>query len=341
MSKLNELSQLATTYKAYRNRLENCAYYPTRVWVEATSHCNLQCTFCGNRDLTQDQRGYMDYNLFRQLTDECAGKVRQFNLFHRGESLLHPQIGDMVQYAGERGIRTRINTNGTRLTESISRKLIESKLDILSLSFDGYDREMYERNRPNANFDQVLNNIKLFLNLKKALGAKKPFVAIEVMEIADNTPEEFSVMRKEFIHQFDGLPLDKFVIRKQHNWAGMISIGGPQTEPAPQKLIPCPLLWHALVVFWDGRVLPCPQDFFGTLVLGNINRESLMETWNGREIRELRSNMADMSTLCKHPCVECDRIMRSTFAGVPVDYLGRFLSESVFGNGWLSRVLPH
>lgn len=341
MTKVTELARLATTYRAYRSRTEICNYPPTRVWVEATSHCNLRCSFCGNRDLSREERGYMDFGLFRKLADECAGKVRQFNLFHRGESLLHPQIDEMIRYARARSIRTRINTNGTRLSEEMGRKLIESELDILSLSFDGYDREMYEKNRPNANFDQVLGNINRFLKLKKDMGSDKPFVAIEVMELADNTPEEFTRMRRGFLSQFEGLPLDKFVIRKPHNWAGMISVGKNKDKESQQSRIPCPLLWHALVVFWDGRVLPCPQDFFGSLVLGDVREQKLMDVWNSESIRALRSEMASPDSLCRRPCADCDRIMRTTFAGVPVDYLGRFLSEAVFGNGWLSRILPH
>jgi radical SAM protein with 4Fe4S-binding SPASM domain len=282
----------------------------------------------------------MDFDLFRRLADEASGRVGQFNLFHRGESLLHPQIGEMVRYAVDRGIHTRINTNGTRLTDDMGRKLIESELDILSFSFDGYDREMYEKNRPNASFDEVLTNIVGFLRRKKSSDSKKPFVAIEVMELADNTPTEFARMRAEFLKRFAGLPLDKFVIRKPHNWGGMLSVG-PDQSRAKQSCIACPLLWHALVVFWDGRVMPCPQDFFGKLQIGNANDESLMDIWNGKKLRSLRADMADMRTMSTNPCVECDRITRATFAGVPVDYLGRFLSENLFGNNWLSRILPH
>ncbi|MCX6377832.1 MAG: radical SAM protein, partial [Armatimonadetes bacterium] len=108
-------SRLAATYLAYRRRAETCSYPPTRVWVEAASHCNLQCAFCGNRLLSEEQRGFMDFDLFRRLADEASGVVPRFNLFHRGESLLHPRIGDMVRYAESKGIRTRINTNGMLL----------------------------------------------------------------------------------------------------------------------------------------------------------------------------------------------------------------------------------
>lgn len=339
MKSLNDYSHLVTTYRGYRSRSERCAYSPTRAWVETTSHCNLKCSFCGNRDLKKEERGYMDFGLFSSLADQASGKIGQFNLFHRGESLLHPQIAEMVKYARDRGIRNRINTNATRLTEEIGRRLIEEQLDILSFSFDGYDREMYEKNRPNAKFDEVLKNILRFLALKKEMNSEKPFVSIEVMELDQRSPEEMKAMRADFQARFAGLPLDKFVIRHPHNWAGMVSIEDPST--LPKKRIPCPLLWHALVIFWDGSVLPCPQDFFGKLRLGDASKENLLDIWNGEALRNLRAEMASPDSLKRSPCVECDRILRATIAGVPVDYLGRFLSENVFGNSWLSRLLPH
>ncbi|MEA2006451.1 MAG: SPASM domain-containing protein [Acidobacteriota bacterium] len=36
---------------------------------------------------------------------------------------------------------------------------------------------------------------------------------------------------------------------------------------------------HSLF-FWDGFVLPCPQDFFCHYLLGNAKDSSLMEIWN-------------------------------------------------------------
>lgn len=332
------LPNLAATYLAYRKRSETCAYPPTRVWVEATSHCNLKCSFCGNRMLGKDDRGFMEFDLFRKLADEASGVVRQFNLFHRGESLLHPRIGEMIRYARNKGLRTRIHTNGTRLSHDLAIELIESGLDVLSFSFDGYDREMYEANRPGASFDKVLANMIGLLAAKKESGAKKPFVALELMELADCPADELKKKRADFLRSFEGLPLDKFIIRRPHNWGGLVN-----TTSAPENVrrTACPLLWHALVVFWDGKVLPCPQDFFGALRIGDANEQRLMDIWNSEGLRALRREMARPESLTRKPCLDCDRILRPTFAGIPTDYLGRFLSEAVFGNGWLGKKLPH
>lgn len=337
-----ELTKLTATYLGYRRRTEVCEYPPTRVWVEPTSDCNLRCSFCLNRQFTNEQRGYMDFGLYTRLADEASGRVRQFNLFHRGESLLHPRLIDMVDYATQRGIRTRIHTNGTLLRPDLAKGLIEAGLDVISFSFDGYDRLMYENNRPNARFDTVLGNIMDVLKTKRRLGLSRPFVAVETMEIADCGPAELAAKRTEFRRRLRGLPVDKFVVRRPHNWGGLVdseSLGaGPQRNP---RRIPCPLLWHALVVLWDGTVLPCPQDFFGALEIGDLRRERLVDVWNGEPLRTLRRQFADPNSEIGEPCANCDRIVRATVAGIPTDYLGRFVSETVLSNSWLGRFLPH
>lgn len=338
MSAIAKLSNLTTTYASYRKTAETCSYPPLRVWVEASSHCNLSCSFCGNRLLSADQRGHMDLDLFRRLADEASGVINQFNMFHRGESLMHPAIGEMLWYARKKGIRTRIHTNGTLLNHNLARELIESGLDVLSFSFDGYDREMYDANRPNAGFDRVLGNILGLLNMKKKLGVEKPFVALELMEISDRPPAQLRLMRRDFLRRFEELPLDKFIIRKPHNWGGLVNIGKIASN---RHKVACPLLWHALVVLWDGQVLPCPQDFFGQMKLGKVPEQKLLDIWNGEEIRGLRREMSDLKSLERKPCVDCDRILRSTIAGIPTDYLGRFISEALPGNRWIGKILPH
>lgn len=339
MSRLANLAILTKTWIAYRGKKEICNYPPTRVWVEPTDYCTLRCRFCGNRLLLDEDRGFMNFELFRRLVDEASGRVQQINLFHRGEPLLHPQICEMVAYASSRGLRTRIHTNGTVLSDELSRELVAAGVAVTSFSFDGYDREMYEANRPGADFDCVLGNIIRFLELKKTSGSRKPFVVIELMEITNLPPGQIRKKRRQFLSVFDGLPLDKFVIRRPHNWAGLIKTD--LTTASGHGRIPCPLLWHALVVFWDGRVMPCPQDFFGVLQIGDAQKEPLFECWNGYPIRALRREMSKPDQIERHPCVDCDRLSRLTFAGVPMDYLGRFLSDTLFGNSWLSRKLPH
>ena len=95
-----------------------------------------------------------------------------------------------------------------------------------------------------------------------------------------------------------------------HNWAG--EIGGPGKG---RKYSPCTFLWASLIVFWDGTVLPCTQDFFGDLAVGNVKDATLADIWNGERMVELRKKAAAGDIADLKPCSACDRPWRDTFLG--------------------------
>jgi radical SAM protein with 4Fe4S-binding SPASM domain len=105
-----------------------------------------------------------------------------------------------------------------------------------------------------------------------------------------------------------------------HNWAGTI----PKNHTL-ETFSPCTFLWYALVIFWDGSVLPCPQDFFGSYVLGNVQNSSLAETWNSEKMLDLRNKMSRREISGLKTCEDCDRLARKKFLGVPKEYLWKFL----------------
>ena len=88
-------------------------YLPIRLWVEPTSYCNLRCVMCPQSFPRAHAKGYMDWDLFRKIIDEAAEFVYDINLHHTGESTLHKRLPDMIAYARQAGIYTRLHSNGT------------------------------------------------------------------------------------------------------------------------------------------------------------------------------------------------------------------------------------
>jgi len=320
MSRRDYYRRLFQVYRSYRRKKTRLAYLPVRLWVETTSVCNLRCVMCPNKDLTKDEKGFMDLALFRKVIDEAGRFVFDVNLIHRGEGLLHPEFPGMVRYSHEAGIQTKFHTNATLLDEARSRALIAAGLDRISFSFDGYDRKTYESIRVNADFERTLGNVVRFLEIKRELGSKTPYAALELIHFPDADKAAGPGGKRAFLDRFRGLPLDRFEIKEMHNWAGEIP-----AKASRKKYAPCTFLWQALVIFWDGAVLPCTQDFHGYYTLGNVRESSLQDIWNGEKLvrlREkiLRGEIADLET-----CSQCDRLWRDQILGVPREYLLKFL----------------
>jgi radical SAM protein with 4Fe4S-binding SPASM domain len=311
------LWQVFLSYKRKRTKLP---YLPVRLWVEATSICNLRCVMCPNKDLKKEDKGFMDFGLFRKIIDEASRFVFDVNLIHRGEGLLHPEFPRLVEYARAAGITTKFHTNATLLDQQKSHDLITAGLDQISFSFDGYDKATYESIRVNADFDKTLANIVEFLRIKQQLKSKKPYAILELINFPDIYKDSDRRQRKEFLEHFRGLPLDRIEIKEMHNWAGEIS--GPKKG---KRYSPCTFLWQALIIFWDGAVLPCTQDFFGYYILENVKDSSLAEIWNNDKMIRLRKKILEGDIEDLETCSVCDRLWREQILGVPKEYLWKFL----------------
>jgi len=329
MKKISSFFGLARIYLSYCLKLTSCNYYPSRIWIESSSRCNLKCRFCVNKDLPPDMKGDMDFNLFKKIIDEISGKVYDINLFHRGEPLLNSDIVSMVSYAAGSGIKTRIHTNATLLDKDLSRKLILAGLDLISFSFDGYTKEEYEKNRSGAKFGESLGRIVDFLKIKSELRSKKPYTIIQVIEQTEKlSGSETRRQRKIFLKNFKNLPLNKVITRTPHNWGGLLELNGPDKKrKIHSKKSLCTFPWYSLTVFYDGRVFLCPQDFEGRICLGSLNNEGVNDIFNGKIIKAMRDTFISGEVGNVIPCNDCDRITRKTFLKVPLEYLGIFIKD--------------
>jgi len=320
MKNLQYYKRLIKIFLSYNAGKTALSYMPIRVWIEPTNHCNLRCVMCPNKELKKEEKGFMDIGLFQKIIDEAARFVLDVHLLHRGESLLHPDFFDMARYAVGSKVRTLLHTNGTVLDEEKSYKMIETGIDVLSFSFDGYDKQTYESIRVNGDFGKTVHNIRRFLQIKKELNSKKPYTILELINFPDSHFKTDLTQRAEFLKNFSGLPLNKLVIKEFHNWAGEVN-----KEAERRKFSPCTYLWNALVIFWDGSVLPCSQDFFGYYTLGNVRDSSLAEIWNNEKSVHLRKQHLKKNIDAFQTCSACDRVWRDKFLDHPREYLWKFL----------------
>ena len=329
MRKFIQLKRMFRSYQNYRSRKSRNVSLPIRLWVEPSSVCNLSCVMCLNKDLAKSEKGFMDFDVFKKIIDEASGFVSDVNLFHRGESLLHSEVFEMLRYAKDKGLSTRLNTNATLLDKERSYQIFESGLDFLSFSFDGFEKRVYEEIRKGADFRKTLDNILRFLSIKKKLHKNSPYTTFTVIEFPNGSPGEMRKdIKKQFVKKFNSLPLNQFVTRAPHNWAGGYD---NKNRILDKSFLPCTFPWYSLTVFWDGRVVPCPQDFFGKLTLGNVKDSSLLDIWNGPKEILLREKLSRRDYKDIMPCNRCDRLWRRKLFGVPTVELGRFLKDNLIG----------
>lgn len=260
--------------------------------IEPTNHCPYTCIMCPRTKKMDRTLGFMDFEIYRKAIDEVGNyknkKIREkeIELFHFGESLLHPRIEEMVGYASSKGLNITLSVNGPDLTPEVSAKILKNNPYKIILSLDGYDTESYRNIRgKKADFDKAISNIDaLLVQHRQAKTETQIIIRMIEMEINKEHTQSFAAMWND-----KGAEVE---IREFFPWTEeeMVSLG-KVNQYSPQ--MPCPFPWRYVVVQWNGDVVPCCRDYNGVNVMGNIKDATLVEIWNGENYREFRKMFAE------------------------------------------------
>lgn len=224
--------------------------------IELTSRCNKNCWMCGRRKVDRDypelalDYGDMPFSLLEEISKQIPDDITV--QFHRdGDALLYPRFGEAVRLFPN-NLRN-IVTNGKLLVEKADE--IIGNLETLSISIFEKDEEALEQ----------IEIIEKFLELKQN---KKPFVTLRLIGNVDPTPYVK-------FHQL-------FVRRVLH--APMGSFNYVKRTPAIPEIGVCWDFLHHPCINRKGDVSICVRfDPKGLGILGNMERNTLDELWNGEK----------------------------------------------------------
>ncbi len=280
--------------KSYIKREPVSKGFPLELAIELTNHCNADCIMCPRQKMLRE-KGYMSFDLFKKIADEARDYVELAFLHLAGEPLLHPDLSRILDYCGKIGLNTSLSTNAILLNKVNSRRLIESPLKLLTLSFDGVTKGTYESTRRRSNFENTHNNIEDFLRYKSE-SKNAPYTAIQLIYMKENVGEV-----KDFIKKWKKSNIDSVRIKPYLNYPGLDEYLGEL--PKKTNVKPCVFLWRQLAIYWDGTVVACCMDFLSQMVIGNVARESIKEIWNGKKMVDMRrihaKGQSGSISLCK------------------------------------------
>ena len=258
----------------------NLAYYTLRkprihriisLVLEPVFGCNLRCKTCwGALDLAGRRPRLMPWDLFRKAADQTPDYVETITFSLLGETLLHPQLPEMIDYAADRGKRAILFTNGTLLTDDLLTRIARSKLSVLNVSVDVDD----ETAREVRGTDQGA----IRRNVERFIAAKRPETDVKLS----------LVVHAGNVERLDGVPQMWDGLVEHVKISSMISFDG---EYSPHL---CMEPWRGnLNVFTSGQVSPCCVDCWAALTIGNLNDQDLDEIIRGPAYRELLARFLD------------------------------------------------
>lgn len=272
------------------------------VYMEPTNRCNLNCSFCA-RDNMNREFAMLDMETFQNTIDSLP-EGTYITLAGNGEPTLNPHFYDMVSYASRKNMHVSVITNGCTLNEANRKKLINSGISRVQISFQSLDKKTDEQVMEGVKFEKVLLNILAFI--KEVRESETPiYICISTVEIEEG--KEFAKVTKEF---WSKMPIDNYYEGK------LLSL---QTDSKKIKEIKreraeqyrsCASPWISVKVNANGETNPCVYDFSSKFSIGNIKENTLDEILNSQKALTFRkaSLLGDMEYLDKigYCCKNCN-----------------------------------
>ncbi|WP_013179627.1 radical SAM/SPASM domain-containing protein [Methanococcus voltae] len=263
---------------------------PLFIKIETVNYCNSQCKYCPHPTMTRE-KGLIDDELFKKVVKELVNwGVKAVHLTNFGETLLDPKIAERIDYIKELDdeIYITIISNGFALSDKNIDKLLNSKLDELQISFDGFSKEHYEFYRTPFKYENIKEKIIKTVSERNKRNSK---MVIKLNTIYD--PEEISEQKlKEFTDSWNSV--NGINIQKLHNWS---------SEEANNNVNGCIDVYQYMTILRNGDVVPCCLDFDGKIKLGNCNENTIQEIWENKKYKNFRNLVSkDIKSidLCKN-----------------------------------------
>ena len=258
---------------------------PYSVHIDPCSLCNFKCKFCFQAVDNNVKKGRMSFDLYKKIINDLCNfpnRIKKVKLGLHGEPLLNSWLPNMILYLKSKNITDTIElfTNGYLLHHYL---YISDNLDRINISIEGLDSKQYkEMTGAKIYMDRFIKNIK---HLYDHRGKCK----IYIKTITQN--------KDRFFDMFGNICDEIYIENAVPQWPG---IGNPELpkvsmygQPIKQWKEVCPFIFMYLHYNWEGSVSPCTLDWEHKVIIGDANKETALEIWNGQKLRDLRIKMLE------------------------------------------------
>lgn len=159
----------------------------TKVYIEPTVACNLDCITCFRNGWDQPI-GRMTDETFERILAGLQELTPLPSVYFGGigEPLFHPKTVEWIRRVKTLGVKVELITNGTILTEKKSRELIDAGLDVLWVSIDGATPESFADVRMGAELPVILENLRRLFKMRKGGHFPKPEIGVAFVAMKRN-----------------------------------------------------------------------------------------------------------------------------------------------------------
>ena len=271
----------------------------SRVYVEITNICNMNCSFCHGHSRKAGRMSRVD---FTRVLDKLAGQTKYIYYHLMGEPLTHPELPEFLKLAAEKGFRSVITTNGTLLKKRGAEIIAAGphKVSVSLHSFEGESREGYE---------SYLGDVADFAEAASRAGI------IVVLRMWNRGYDEgrndmaFEFLRSRLAGEWTENTRGIRVHDKLHMEWGDRFEWPDKAAPVQGGEVFCYGLRDHFGVLCDGTVVPCCLDSEGVISLGNIFDEEISDILNSPRAKAMVQGF-ECRTASEELCRRCGYAQR-------------------------------
>ena len=278
--------------------------------IELSYNCNLSCSMCGfGKHVNPFHKNkFLSLETYKTILPQVGNKTRTVRLNGRGESTIHPDFVEILDYTKRSFPNISINlfSNMSFKNQKILNSLLTNEVQLF-ISMDSPVEEELVFIRRGAKYNHIERNIK---ELKVA--RQRPFIIFTIQEanihrildiaefaLKNNCHILYNTIRRDegiegFVNQVnDNLEsiieqFEKVNFAYQNSdllclypdqLAG-IQLNTSESTQTHGTMRSCPALESEICILYDGTVTPC--NMFNPYIYGNAFKQSMDEIWNGK-----------------------------------------------------------
>ena len=241
----------------------------------------------------------MSLSLFEKIVNDCKDfDDIGLTLGGFGEPLVHDDFFAIIQAAKRAHIfGINVITDGKALCGDVASQLLDSPVDVITVSLDANSPQLYHRLKGEDCFDQVVSQIESFIEKSKA--ADGPLIVPTMVKMRENF-SEMEPFYDRWLRRCGSVVLDGY-----NSFAGQIENLAIMNMSPPARR-PCRRLSSRMTILADGNVVACEQDFQGRYLIGNVSEQTIGQLWHGEKINELRQAHNNGHFACNKLCDACE-----------------------------------
>lgn len=311
-------------------------YVPSHLQIETVNrYCNARCPMCSIKFVpdwkpnAEDEQSYkgvtrkaeiMSLETFKIIATKFIpylDNIKILSLHGCGEPLLDNTLSEKIKFAKEIGFKeVGFTSNCSPLKRNVAERLLQAGLNCIIPSIDGLTKEVHEAIRPGTDYDEIVENVKYFIEYRDKHDFKcKVLIRMVKQKLNYKQWDEYYKFWSALLSPGKG---DAVLGIDIHNCGGKI-IGFDEMKVEDFSIKKskfdkfyneestgmCSDLFSRLSIFASGDVALCSADQAEYFKLGNVIEEDPMEIFNNEIFSRYREGWINKKYMELDYCKNC------------------------------------